>query len=77
MPTFEPVSPLPRLGDPVPRALYREIADLLATALLRLRRKNAEQSTPTNSFSKNEIPLGFTDHQSVHDNPSQPSGAKQ
>ncbi len=52
----------------------REIADLLATALLRLRRKNAGHPESEIIGHERAVQLGFSGQQRVHDNPSEPFG---
>lgn len=53
-----------------------EIADLLATALLRLRSSGKAVSQTDISLEEGAVPLGFTGHQSVHHNPSEPFGER-
>lgn len=54
-----------------PRHPQQEIADLLATAFLRLR-QHASSSTTAESA----VGLGFGGQQRVHANPSQPKGVR-
>ena len=70
MSVFEPVSTLRRPGEIEPRTPWCEIADLLATALLRLRQQNTGRINPENFSPERAVQLGFSGHQSVHDNPS-------
>jgi hypothetical protein len=60
------VPPLPRPAVRSPRRPYQEVADLLATALLRLRQRNAASA----------VGLAFADAQSVNANPSPPEGVR-
>ena len=53
-----------------PRAPHREIAELLAAAIVRSRIKN----DPGAAFCESEVSLGFSGHQRVNTNPSQPEG---
>lgn len=53
-----------------PRHAHQEIADLLAAALLRLRRQ-PERNTIENSES---VRLGFSGHQRVNANPDHDNG---
>lgn len=55
----------------LPRHPHREIAELLATAMLRMRARWHERvSDPS------EVGLGFTGHQRVHTNPSLTEGVR-
>ena len=76
MSVFEPISTLRRPGEIEPRTPWREITDLLATALLRLRQQNVACTNPENISPERAVQLGFSGHQSVHDNPSEPFGER-
>ncbi len=56
-----------------PRHPHREIAELLAAAIVRIRLKNRPEDASTNS----EVCLGFPADQSVHTNPSHQEGFRQ
>jgi len=68
----------PHKGQIIPRHPHLEIAELLATAILRSR----SYATPGDTFSADietsaeaqKIRLGFSGDQSVHTNPSQTEG---
>ncbi len=78
MPIFEPISAHRQpTGEIEPRLPHREVADLLAIALLRLRERNDSPPEPENGRQTRAVRLGFSGHQRVHDNPSEPSGERQ
>ena len=54
-----------------PRHPHQEIADLLAAAFLRLRRRASSSTT-----AESAVDLGFSGQQRVHANPSQPKGVR-
>lgn len=56
----------------LPRHPHREIAELLAMAILRMRAGRHEPSVSDLS----EVGLGFTGHQRVHTNPSDTEGVR-
>lgn len=56
----------------LPRHPHREIAELLATAMLRIRAGRHEPGVSNPS----EVGLGFTGHQRVHTNPSDTEGVR-
>lgn len=59
-------------SDPdAPRHPHQEIADLLAAAFLRLRRRASSSTT-----AESAVGLGFSGQQRVHANPSQPKGVR-
>jgi hypothetical protein len=60
-----------------PRHPQREIADLLATAIVRARIKGHIASEATAEDPDSEVCLGFTADQSVHTNPSYQEGVRQ
>lgn len=55
-----------------PRHAQQEIADLLATALLRLRSCHTTQAGPESA----SVGLGFSGHQSVNGNPAPHHGVR-
>ena len=58
----------------MPRHPHQEIADLLATALLRLHGSSGQSLERNSSAPVEEVCLGFIDGQSVNANPSQRKG---
>ena len=69
-------SPLPahRLTSEIqPRQPHREIAELLAAAIVRMREKNCEGF----SYPNGEVCLGFTANQRVNANPSYTEGVQE
>jgi hypothetical protein len=75
MPIIEsPLSIRPSTDDISPRQPHREIAELLATAIVRARLKGAIALEATQEWQDSEVCLGFSGDQSVHTNPSQPEG---
>ena len=56
--------------DPQPRHPFREVAELLATAICRIHTGHASGSSLTTST----VRLDNSCHPSVHANPSQPEG---
>jgi len=71
----KPPSTLERVGlDERPRHPHQEIADLLATALLRLRARNAQSPQCHDQKAPEAVALGFVPDQSVNANPSQRKG---
>ena len=60
-----------------PRHPYREIADLLATAITRARIKTFSAPEATTQHADSEVCLGFTANQSVHTNPSYSEGVRE
>ena len=60
-----------------PRHPQREIADLLAAAIMRARMKGHIGSEATNQRQDSEVCLGFSANQSVHTNPSYQEGVRQ
>ena len=68
-----------RLGaqDSRPRHPYREIAELLATAIIRARIKAGTALEATAPPPESEVCLGFTANQSVHTNPSYAEGVRE
>ena len=59
--------------DVLPRHPHREIAELLATAIARIRLKNRSNSGATCS----EVQLAFSGDQSVNANPSYTEGVRE
>ena len=59
-------------GIVLPRDPLREVAELLAVAIVRTRAKNA----PTATVALSEVSLGFTADQSVNTNPSDTEGVR-
>lgn len=55
-----------------PRHAHQEVADLLAAAILRLRRRHSLNSTPDSE----SVGLGFSDHQRVNANPAHARGVR-
>lgn len=55
-----------------PRLSHREIAELLAAAIVRMRAKNHPDFPATD----NEVSLGFTGNQRVNTNPSYTEGVR-
>ena len=74
MPDFEP-TPDARHSTRVvqPRQPYVEIAELIATAIARMRHKNSSRLEATDS----EVSLGFTANQRVNTNPSYTEGVNE
>lgn len=60
-------------GDALPRHPYREIAELLAAAIVRTRLKNLPLPAPAES----EVRLGFSGDQRVNTNPSHTEGVRE
>ena len=60
-----------------PRQPHREIAELLATAILRARQKCAAAGDVSPICHSSEVCLGFCGDQSVHVNPSQTQGVQE
>ena len=60
-----------------PRHPQREIADLLATAIMRARFNGHLAPEATAEGKDSEVCLGFTADQSVHTNPSYQEGVRQ
>ena len=60
-----------------PRHPQREIADLLATAIVRARVSGVIATEATTEGQYSEVCLGFTADQSVHTNPSYLEGVRQ
>jgi hypothetical protein len=56
-----------------PRQPHREIAEILAAAIVRMREKNCQDFSDTNS----EVCLGFTGTQRVNTNPSYTEGVQE
>lgn len=56
--------------DPQPRHPFREVAELLATAICRMHTGHASEPTPQAST----VRLDNSCHPSVHANPPQPEG---
>jgi hypothetical protein len=66
--------PAPRLTHGIqPRHPHREIAELLATAIVRARLKSMQPFVDTES----EVSLGFTANQRVNANPSYTEGVQE
>ncbi len=63
--------------DSRPRHPYREIADLLAAAIMRARVKAGTAPEATAAQANSEVCLGFTANQSVHTNPSYAEGVRE
>ena len=59
-------------GEVQPRHPHREIAELLATAILRMRVAQYEPGIR----DPREVSLGFTGHQRVNTNPSDKEGVR-
>lgn len=62
----------PMMGIVQPRHPHREIAELLAAAIIRMRTKNPSAEYLTDS----EVSLGFSAEQSVNTNPSYTEGVR-
>lgn len=78
MPEIEISSTSRRVAaDSRPRHPYREIADLLATAIIRARIKAGTALEATVEHADSEVCLGFTANQSVHTNPSYAEGVRE
>ena len=60
------------VGEVQPRHPHREIAELLATAILRMRATQHESGIR----DPREVSLGFTGHQRVNTNPSDTEGVR-
>lgn len=61
----------PSSDHDAPRHPHQEIADLLASAFLRLR-----QEASSAASNESTVDLGFGAQQRVHANPSQPKGVR-
>ncbi|MDO3530812.1 hypothetical protein Q3O93_02640 [Ralstonia pseudosolanacearum] len=73
MPAIESPSAARRpAAEILPRHPHREIAELLATAMLRMRAGRHDSSM----IDLSEVGLGFTGHQRVHTNPSDTEGVR-
>lgn len=62
-----------RPDEGLPRHPHREIAELLAAAISRIRAR----SQPHLQIEGSEVRLGFTAHQSVNANPSYTEGVRE
>jgi hypothetical protein len=60
-----------------PRQPHREIAELLATAILRARQKCASAGDVSPICHSSEVCLGFSAEQSVNANPSYTEGVRE
>ena len=60
-----------------PRHPQREIADLLAAAIMRARMKGHNWPEATNERQDSEVCLGFSAEQSVNANPSYTEGVRE
>lgn len=78
MPIIEsPLSTLSTSGGNLPRHPQREIAELLATAIVRARVKGVVAPEATHEGRDSAVCLAITAGQSVHVNPSYQEGVRQ
>lgn len=63
-------------SNTAPRHAHVEIADLLSSALLRLRAKNSRSDDQSNSGHRESVYLGFSSQQRVNANPNQQEGVR-
>ncbi len=67
----------PSSAEIPPRHPYREISDLLATAILRARAKGDCRRDAVATIQDSAVCLGFTANQRVNANPSYQEGVRQ